>query len=92
MGSLLRKGISVKEGRLCPGVGFSVQEGGLCPWGSLSRGFLCPGSSLSGRPPHSNVRVVRILLEGILVHIVNISEFYWPWRNDYGDGYFIHCV
>ena len=61
-GSLSRGGISVGGG-LCPGRGgVSVQEGGcLCPGrGSLSRkggglcpgrGRLCPGGSLSGRPP-----------------------------------------
>ena len=45
----------------------------LCPdlWGFLSGG-LCPGGSLSGRPPdrdppYGNERAVRILLECILV-------------------------
>ena len=27
----LSRGVSVQEGRLCPGGGVSVQEGGLCP-------------------------------------------------------------
>ena len=46
--------------------GVSVKDGGICPRG------LCPGGSLSGRPPDSNPtygdeRAVRILLEYFLL-------------------------
>ena len=51
---------------LCPG--------GLCLGGGICPGGLCPGwgvsvqgGSLSRRPPYSNERVVRILLECILI-------------------------
>ena len=82
--------------------GVSVQEWSSLSRASLSRGSLSMGVSVQGvslsrefsvrRPPHSNVRVVRILLECILVHIVNIFELYWLWRNDCGDDYIIYCV
>ena len=42
-------------------------QGGLCPGGSLSRGGLCLGVSLLGRPPYGNERAVRILQECILL-------------------------
>ena len=54
----------------------SLSRGSLSGRGSLSRvlylrglclGALCLGGSLSGRPPYSNARMVRILLECILV-------------------------
>ena len=68
-GSLSRGGVSV-QGGLCPGEGslsrggVSVQGRGLCPGeGSLSRGGLCQWD-----PPYGYVRVVRILLECILVN------------------------
>ena len=43
----------------------SVSSGGLCPGGGLCTGGLCQGEP----PPYSNVRVVCILLECILVLI-----------------------
>ena len=74
-------GVSV-QGGLCPGgslsMGVSV-GGGLC-LGGLYPGGLCPGESLSGRPSipdrdppppkYGYERVVRILLECILVKIL----------------------
>ena len=60
-------GGSLSQEGLCPGgvsvQGVSVQGGFLCPGGSLSR-----EGSLSWRPPYSNERTVRILLECILVY------------------------
>ena len=59
-------------------------QGGFCPVGSLSRGVSVWGESLSKgvsvrdiprqRPPYSNKRAVRILLEYILVHGINICS------------------
>ena len=62
-GSLSRRGLC-RGGGVCPG---ALCPGGFCP-GGLCRGGggFCLGSP-SGRPPYGNVRVVRILLECILV-------------------------
>ena len=56
--SVHRGMVSVPGGSLSRG--FSVQ-GGLCPGG------LCPGGLCHGDSPYSNGRLVRILLECILV-------------------------
>ena len=51
--------------------GRSLSRVGLCKGeGSLSRGSLPRGGSLSGSPPYGNQREVRILLECILVFIL----------------------
>ena len=59
--------------------GGSVQRG-LCPGGSLSRRALCLGGSLSGRP-HGNKRVVRILLECILVDFRFLFLYFFYFTN-----------
>ena len=70
-------------------VGVSVQ-GSLCPKGSLSRWGLClgglyQGGSLSGRtpwkrPPYSNKRAARILLECISVYYIKVNKFSFRWN------------
>ena len=57
------RAVSVQGGSLCRGVCL----GGICPEAVSVQGGLCPGGSLSGRPPYCNERAVRILLECILV-------------------------
>ena len=79
-GSLSRglcRGVSIQAG-LCPGG--SVSDGGLCPEGPL---FRVVGLSLSrglcqGNLPNSYVRLVRILLECILV--IDIVSMPYQWR------------
>ena len=67
-GGSLSMGVSVQGGCLCLGRGLCPGEVSVQLRGTLSReGDLCPGDSLSGRPPYGNVRAVRILLECILV-------------------------
>ena len=71
-GSLSRGRVSIQGKGLYPGKG-------LCPGErSLSRGRVSvQGGSLSGRPPYGNVRVVRILLECILISSSHyLSEFF----------------
>ena len=76
-GGLCPGGIFV-QGDLCPG-GVSVQgslcPGALCPGGGLCLGVSVQGGSLAGRPPYSNERAVRILLECILA----ISLLFGPY-------------
>ena len=64
---ILFMGVSV-QGILCPGV--SVQE-------SLG---LCPGGSLSGRPPYGKEWEVRILLECILVQLLYLDQIHKMMR------------
>ena len=54
------------RGDLCPNMHHRSHDQGFLSRGSLSGGSLS-GGSLSGRPPYSNARMVRILLECILV-------------------------
>ena len=76
-------GVSVQgEGGLCPGgsLGVSVQgeslsREGLCPGGGLCLGVSVQGGSLSGRPPYSNERAVRILLECILAILLLFGPY-----------------
>ena len=64
-------GGSLSMGVLCPGVslsGGSLSMGVLCPGGSLSRGVSVREiPQTESPPPYGNERVVRILLECILV-------------------------
>ena len=75
---LLHLSVILFTGCLCPGsfcqagtLSRGLCLGDLCPeWVSV-HGDLCPGGSLSGRPPttppYSNMQVIHILLECILV-------------------------
>ena len=80
-GGLCPSGVSIWEGSLSGGSlsragslsrgSLSMGGGGLCPGGGLS----LSGGSLSWRPPYSNKRTIRILLECILV-------FFFFWVHD----------
>ena len=66
-------------GGLCPGgslVGGVLSRGSLSEaWGSLSRGSLSGGGSVWETPLYDNGRMVRILLECILVNHNIVSNF-----------------
>ena len=71
-GGSLSKRVSVQGG--------SVSEGGLCPEGPLLRvvGLSLSRGLCQGNPPNGYVRLVRILLECILV--IYIVSMPYQWR------------
>ena len=83
-GGLCPGRVSVQVGSMPGGGGLYPGEGVLCPvvsvQGGLYPGGLCQGGPHGRKPPYSNKRAARILLECISVYYIKVNKFSFRWN------------